>query len=366
MFRIFHSIGQGGFITEHLIMTKNSPQVNVTYDCGSITNKNNLYLQIDNTFNEDDEIDILFISHFDSDHINGINYLKKRCHIKNIIIPLLTNDEIKFQLLVNTLILDYTDNAIFIDPENYFGEGTNIIRVDPSDEGSFIEPESSEGIESFSKKKTIKSGTNIKIGNWYYVPFNFKYNDRKNFFEEEIKKNRINIKSTISVLKNIDLIKKIYKTIPGGVNENSLVIYSGNKKTKEEDCGFCFSKEYNNRCMLDGRRPDRLYRYGCLFLGDFNLRNNKAYKELINKYKSLLDTIGTIQIPHHGSYHSFCNEILKDIANSIEWVICFGNNNTYGHPSNQVLLEIVTSRQGNLIEVTEDNQSEYLQKIPIA
>ena len=77
--RIIHPIGQGAFYTERIC---SKDQIyNVVYDCGSGINKNapkRLIQEIASVFTSNDVVDILFVSHFDNDHINGIRELKKR------------------------------------------------------------------------------------------------------------------------------------------------------------------------------------------------------------------------------------------------------------------------------------------------
>lgn len=85
--RIIHPIGQGAFYTERIC---SKDQIyNVVYDCGSGINKNapkRLIQEIASVFTSNDVVDILFVSHFDNDHINGIRELKKRVkEIRNIV-----------------------------------------------------------------------------------------------------------------------------------------------------------------------------------------------------------------------------------------------------------------------------------------
>lgn len=75
MQRTFYPVGQGGFYSE-TFTTKNN-KFNVVYDCGSVSS--NVNPVISSSFNKNENIDILFISHFDSDHVNKIDILKKKC-----------------------------------------------------------------------------------------------------------------------------------------------------------------------------------------------------------------------------------------------------------------------------------------------
>ena len=93
--RIIHPIGQGAFYTESI--KTNDNLYNVVYDCGSGNHKyapKRLKQDIASFYNPDDVIDLLFISHFDNDHINGIRELKKRTsNIRNIVVPLIEEND---------------------------------------------------------------------------------------------------------------------------------------------------------------------------------------------------------------------------------------------------------------------------------
>ena len=109
-----HSVGQGGFFTgvikhsDHIDVSYNNDNIvarrntcesqkdddkfKFVYDCGSKKYKD-LKKEIDRTFEKDDYIDMLFVSHFDEDHVNGIKHLLKRCHVETVVLPYLSDYE---------------------------------------------------------------------------------------------------------------------------------------------------------------------------------------------------------------------------------------------------------------------------------
>ena len=69
--RTFHPVGQGAFYSER------HENFNVVYDCGTEYPKRTdkgIKRTVETAFRKDEEIDILFISHFDFDHVGHIDY----------------------------------------------------------------------------------------------------------------------------------------------------------------------------------------------------------------------------------------------------------------------------------------------------
>ncbi len=128
--RIFHPIGQGAFYSER----HTSCNINIVYDCGT-TNPKSLAKQrvVSQSFSKDDVIHILFISHFDKDHISLIDTLKKAVkRIEKVVLPLLHDEE---KIFLSNIYNNFgqPDLAQLVsDPNEFFGEETQIIEVQPS------------------------------------------------------------------------------------------------------------------------------------------------------------------------------------------------------------------------------------------
>ena len=70
----FRSVGQGAFYTGIFKQRLNGNQFSFVYDCGSHSSRQYIDQEISNfvTETKKQKIDILFISHFHSDHTNKI------------------------------------------------------------------------------------------------------------------------------------------------------------------------------------------------------------------------------------------------------------------------------------------------------
>ncbi|MDU9028701.1 ComEC/Rec2 family competence protein [Pseudomonas mediterranea] len=78
-------VGQGGFLIGH-IRDERSRVFTYAFDCGSI---NREHFEQGLSFCSPGKIDILFISHLDADHINGIDALAAHMQIDTVILPCL-------------------------------------------------------------------------------------------------------------------------------------------------------------------------------------------------------------------------------------------------------------------------------------
>ena len=227
--RIFHPIGQGAFYTEQF------KKINLVYDCGVLPNKKTANKVVRQSFKSGKEIDMLFISHFDADHVNKIEILKKRCGlIKNVFLPLLNNNKI----LINIYkALNLEEEAKLIEDTNsILGDETNIIGVKPS-EGKGKENDISKKpviIEKIKKNRPIESGTVIKSStdkNWCFIPYNYEYNERKKELVKKLESKKLDIKeieeSLDYALANRGMIRDVYNSLKEKINLNSMLLYSG-------------------------------------------------------------------------------------------------------------------------------------------
>ncbi len=70
-----------------------------------------------------------------------------------------------------------------------------------------------------------------------------------------------------------------------------------------------------------------------LFTGDMG---EKGEMQLLERYRSQLSQINVLKTAHHGSKYSSCGAFLDVVSPS--WaVISYGENNTYGHPHQEVM-----------------------------
>ena len=160
--RIFHPIGQGAFYTEK------HENFNIVYDCGNWKNTNVASKVVKQAFSKGEDINILFISHFDYDHINKIEDLKEQTKsIKKVIMPLLCDNEkmllLKIYKVLNRNRAFKYPIPLIENPQEFFDEDTQIIQVDfgefPIGDNNIV---IDLGTRDAIKDEKISSGTMLK------------------------------------------------------------------------------------------------------------------------------------------------------------------------------------------------------------
>lgn len=365
--RFFHPVGQGAFYSER--HEYQGSTLNIVYDCGTEymnRGKKGISGVVTQSFSKQDVIHILFISHFDYDHISLIELLKDTVNrIERVVIPLLDKKETIFLANIYKALGEARLAELVSNPEKFFGEGTHVIQVQLSTEEGNGEKATIRLSESTPKE--IPSGTPLSLenyGDWVFVPYNHLNEKRGEDFRTKLQEVDIDVKELKDPEYVLDKdrcqkIKGCYKKIDGGINQNSMFLYSGPSVGKGVGMYFGMggiSWYHNYHCSYLYDHYFDSDRVACLYTGDGDLNKVDA-RAVYGKY---WEFIGTIQIPHHGSLSSFKGDILEE-----EYLLCpisVGKNNSYGHPSQSVISQILFHRCCPIL-VTEDVCSTFVEVI---
>lgn len=357
MERTINAIGQGAFYTEQFYNG-----INVVYDCGSETNLMLLKKTIDNRFKHISQINLVFISHFHNDHINGLPYLLLNYNVKNVVIPYLNQNEIIIHLF-ELAIYCHLNNNINLVEENILAYIIESAGDNPSERVRNLDfdirittvgEEQSEKqeieIDNISTKITSGSSIIINEGQWNYIPYNYKQDIYYVLLEAAINKLLGKMPSTYEEIKSIienkytrEEIIKAYKLVFGssGLNNSSMAVFSGQK---------CDQFLEIKRLGVHDEFWYYIKKAGCLYTGDINISDSAKWGELKANYRKVWKNIQVMQLPHHGSKNNFFKNIAKE---EFEFFLCAGKKNKYAHPDFEVVREILFN--GRLLNIISED-----------
>ncbi len=397
--RTFWPVGHGAFYTEHFRDSLNNRIFTAVYDCGG-KDENVVLQNINNMLRvAGKKIDVLFISHLHRDHINGFDYLKSRTSIKHIILPYLTKSAIAEAYIYNAINGIKNGHCDTESPLQQFvfnlgnNENTddNITFVQSGEETRFIE-DIRELPDIDHLGKYIESGLPIKVlgdihnGHepyWIYIPINVKFDEEKckklidkicktMHFSHIKNGDDINWQELQDALrsagkKDITAVKRAYKEIfEGNHNAYSMPVYSGPSCKLHPRFWdiWSYRDSYAQQWMKDrcpksihfnngDNRFDFSEMLPCLYMGDFEAKDETKLLELQRILGGYYDIVGMQQIPHHFSLNNHSIELYKNR------ICAFGNVDNHGDISftQSVCHEI--GRYAPTLVITEEKETKF-------
>lgn len=397
-------VGQGGFQKNYIYENKNKVLFSWIFDCGS-NQAPSLHREIKalphSNFNA------LFLSHLDNDHVNGVDLLLKTCHVDEVVLPYLSDDNWLFHLAAAIAGGNIADTFIDLveEPEVWFGtrgvrkltyveceneDDDTILKPDPvtpsphetgdEDIGSQMELvwTRSEDISSkpISDKDldranvylvpkgaiaTIIRGTHTI--NWILSPFSFQVSSKnlKRFRSELIKVfgSGLTLPDYAAKARTHTgrmQLRACYDSIIKAHNKTSLVLYSG---------PFTYrSKKIHNTAWV-GHFIRRAVQPGWISMGDYDCSKSKNAKTISKRCKKMVefyslysDIVGQISLPHHGSDLSFDPTILSSFPNCHAAIAAVGPN-IHGHPGIEVQHQVGLIKALQFVRVDENPSSVY-------
>lgn len=370
MIRTFHAVGQGGFCTEYF------EKFCLIYDCGSSTGLQIITDEVEYTFQMDEQVDAVFISHFNNDHINGLEFVLGHCDVKRVFLPLLTEIDKLLTLCRVTLegpLSQFMANTIFSPDATIrtVSDMTSVVLIegtDPLEEGEEFQIPSEYATTTFDELRgstTLSRDTAVStplIPEWIFLPFNFDFKSRSREFGALLRKQGIIVQPSTDIQglwKNPGNKKKIidvFSQVTGNPNCNSLTLYSGPTTINQYYVtAYHYSHRYH-QCYCGPIILDP----GCLHLGDYEAKGGIKWKHLYNRYQRYWKHIGTVQIPHHGSRCNY-NPMINRSKSMIS-VMNAGYSNRYRHPHAATIRDILVDG-GSPVIVNEKPGSRFYMEI---
>jgi len=400
-------------------------EIEYCYDCGS-NNLDPLHAEV-KRYGEAAKtgyqrmIDVLFVSHLDSDHVNGLDELLNLCDVDTVVMPYLSDFERLFTLSETIDDGEVTAEAISLlgNPVAWFagrgakrivmvrGDGDQSPGANLPDNPPDFPPPSRRGHTAdealyldklkvdFDRLKDLKSDDlstdecevyvinhqevlslidqSGEMVNWCFITYvnpepvketRFR-NAVQTAFASEISSLKIGQQSNISSLLvaiakdkvKRDRLKGCYREIASNLNLTSLSLYSGPLWLPPK-------RKITHKRYFKGyntKREKTCNACGWLGTGDSDLKSPDRREHFLYHYARILSQVLTLAIPHHGSEKNFHETILP--MNCIYGTVSSRSGNIY-HPA--VSVKTSTERRGqDLIHTTEQPDSMFLEEIKI-
>ncbi len=386
--RTFYPVGQGAFYAAEVYQqTPDSYRrlFRAVYDCGSSSAGSPAL--IGNIIKEemvDKEVDVLFISHFDQDHIDQVKQLEP----KNVIIPYISDEQLKvleiFSDYFNEKQFDY---KAYKGIEGRFPNQPRLIYVRPFDEGHAQNWRNNLDLSEQDGERKVDLASNSLI--WAtipgerkkklmeYVVFSPKLGDFIEQFIEKVNESPLLDYETLNAdenggyitdPENFKELTRIYKELKLK-NEHSLVVYSNIVGEAENFCYFKFVSHTALGSRLNPASPKMSlyaeyakYPTGCVFFGDISVDRkwlNAFYNKLNN---SQISQIGALQIPHHGAKSGNGDLILPASNAAFKFPLCFacvGADNRYNHPCYKII-EALRDQGAEVVVINEHPETKLI------
>ena len=378
------------------------------YDCGGKTEKI-INRQVDEFLSYQyrvkdvkPQVDVLFISHFHKDHTNGVDYLRSRANVKRMILPQINSSGLAEAFIYNAFVsggrsVDVNSSAQRLilalatnNRDSYEGAITEVIPVQTDDD------KSSEPIDISTLGPRVKSGSVLTIPRtfWVYIPVNVGCDDEKCL--ELIKKISESFSLENKLIYNEDTetidwialqeglkaasvkdIRSIYASVFGvpkgelqedgsykeyycNHNAYSMPVYSGPILGREIHLDYAFlytEKVYYQgcrRCYREGYLPHKQRLLSCLYMGDFEAKQEDKFNKLVDALGKYRYRVGLQQVPHHFSKNNHNRDLYEYC------LMAFGNVDDHGDISycNSVKNQIELILGTRPIVITEERETE--------
>lgn len=387
-----HPVGQGAMMSG--LLTIAGGRFHWVYDCGSNqTEALNREIAI---VAARGDVDCLFLSHLDSDHVNGIDRLLMATPVKEVVLPFL-NDLDRLLAAAHddaSGALSGTFLTFLGDIEGWFGargvervtfimprddddgdvgdgEGPELPRFGADGEGSIlakwwsraegprpsIDQSSAGNVGPRLQRLEVMASLHLYAANgmidWHLLPYAHRPSDaklsafRKAMYRKFGPKYPSRLKAMLADAQIREKVRDCYDLIWADHNLVSMALYAG-----PTDCS-----SWGGECLHPPGwwRDGSVQAVGWLGTGDMQLNSVRRRTAMIEHYRSVLDQVNVLGLPHHGSHRNF-HASLPGVMPKMTQCVAAAGPNGYGHPSAGVR-EAVQSSGREFLQVSDEGQS---------
>lgn len=368
-----HAVGQGGLHCGEL--TLGQKPLRWVYDCGS--NQADPLKREIGSIAGGGEIDLLFLSHLDSDHVNGVDLLLSQVKVHEVVLPYLNEETLAATIardaargtLTGVLVEAVSDLAswfgsrgvetvTFVDGSD--DEGSDGPDVPDAPDGgrdgdcttkwtgdTAPMPESgsvSQTREGAAQMRRVSPGAALLVTtrggllNWALIPYVHKpsaalmkaFSDALDAeFGKGADKKAIAQSAKDPAIR--ERLRNCYDSLWADHNLISMTLYSGpiRSESMEIDIRICRRYPYWH---VHHEWPDC---GGWMLTGDAHLDGLRRRQRFLKFYRRFSGFTNVLMLPHHGSIHNHSDEVLNAMP-ELRVGFAAAGPNSYGHPHNEV------------------------------
>lgn len=366
-----HAVGQGGLFSGEL--TSQGKPLRWVYDCGS--NQRDALRREIKTVTDGGDIDMLFLSHLDSDHVGGVDELLSQIKVREVVLPYLNES-----ILLAIMARDASSGALsgtFIEATNdfsaWFGSrGVETITFvggtadDDDEDGPFLPfdprddragecspkwtrpPEAATELvldpilHGLSERVAIMQappGAAVQLMtpkgalNWALIPYvHLPSAKQMRAFEQALENafgTPLDKRAIVANAKNSsvrDKLRDCYDSLWLDHNLITMTLYCGPVIAHRGDVSLS-SFRYHPRWRHEAG--------GWMLTGDAHLDGLRRRQRFLNYYRRVTPLTNVLMLPHHGAINNHSDLVLDAMPNLIVGYAAAGPN-SYGHPHKDV------------------------------
>lgn len=365
---IQHPVGQGGMYSGKLDC--GARPVRWVYDCGSNQSRE-LQRELGHVA-ADGPVDILFLSHLDSDHVSGVDLLLAATEVTEVVLPYLSR--VDLTLTISRDVEAGTLNGTFLEfatnPAGWFiSRGVqNVTFVDgraddsPPDDGAdgpggptegggggaddlgYKWSRSPSGTHKTKGATVQRMDTNAVVQvssargwiDWVLAPYAHRPSNARTLdFRKALKivgfqgMSMKKIADQARTSAGREKLRECYDALWSNHNLVSMSLYAGPEKQIPNSWTSWNNPSEHHFWHAQSSE------IGWLATGDAYLASNVRRSALLTHYKRYLAQVGTFIVPHHGASTYFHRDLV-DAFPSLRLGVAAAGRNGYGHPHKEV------------------------------
>jgi hypothetical protein len=360
----FHPVGQGLF-TSGCVRGKNGQIFNFVYDCGTSSARKLLDTAI-SSLPFISNIDLVAVSHFDSDHINGLKKLLNKYNATTLLIPYLSLEERLYIAFKNNIGVSDALMEFYLNPTDYllakFPRSIGQIVLVPSvskfyeEFESFSDNSQSDNLsididETYNegpRVKMLKKGGRIVYNKIFeFIPYNdssVAYRSTKSFLNA-VKKDRevlLKSKGVNNIQAALARIRDQYDKSFGksAIDRNiiSMFLFAGPCQSNI----LASTTVYGSSDFISSFRVLDSYKNGILYTGDGYLNTKLKLRQLVEFFgEKRISRIGCLQVMHHGASGCWHFGVAKTLSPRVSVFSSNPDHKSLKHPHAEVVKDFL-------------------------